>query len=79
MAYDLQTNWTKRLMCGKVGGGSRRVGKAPLRWSDLIAKQGRDLMEKEGVGSYEHEWLTYHTSAIKAHEERRKAKRRQYL
>ncbi len=34
MACHIESSLTKRVMCGKVKGGHRRFGKAPLRWSD---------------------------------------------
>lgn len=74
MACDIESSLTKRVMCGKVKGGRRRVGKAPLRWSDLVAKHGRDLLEKDGVETtgFDHAWLTFHTSAIKSYHTKKK-------
>jgi hypothetical protein len=74
MTYDMETSWTKRIMCGKVAGGQRKAGKVSLRWSDLIAKQGRDLLDKEGIDMYDHEWLTYQKAAIKAYLDRKRKK-----
>ncbi len=61
-------------MCGRVSGGYKKVGKAPLRWSDLIARHGCDLLEKEGVEleGFDHAWLTLHTSAIESHRRKKK-------
>jgi hypothetical protein len=74
MALDLQTRWMKRIMCGRVEGGKRKTGKVPLRWSDLTAKEGRDLLDKEGIEMYEHEWLTYQNLAMNAYLDRKKKK-----
>lgn len=74
MTSDMETSWTKRIMCGKVAGGQRKAGKVSLRWSDLIAKQGRDLLDKEGIDMYDHEWLTYQKAAIKAYLDRKRKK-----
>jgi len=74
MVFEVESNFTKRVMCGRVRGGHRKVGKAPLRWSDLVARHGCDLLEKEGVETegFDHAWLTFHTSAIKSHNIKRK-------
>ena len=67
MASDMESNFTKKAMCGRVKGGYRRVGKALMRWFDLVAKHGCDLLKKDGVEiqGFDHAWLTFHTSAIK--------------
>ena len=71
MAFEVESNFTKRVMCGRVRGGHRKVGKAPLRWSDLVARHGCDLLEKEGVETegFDH---AFGTSAIKSHNIKRK-------
>ena len=74
MMLDLESRWTKRIMCGKVEGGKRKAGKVSLRWSDLIAKEGRNLLDKEGIEFYEHEWLTYKKLAMNAYIDRKKKK-----
>ena len=76
MACNMEDNLTKRVMCGRVRGGHRKVGKAPLRWSDLVAKHGYDLLEKEGVETegFDHAWLTLHTSAIKSYHTKKKSR-----
>ena len=74
MTCDIESTLTKRVMCGKVKGGHRRAGKAPLRWSDLMTKHSCDLLEKDGVETtgFDHAWLTFHTSAIKSYHTKKK-------
>jgi hypothetical protein len=57
-------------MSGRVKGGKRKQGRSDMRWSDLIAKQGRGEMERGGVEYYEHEWLIYYDLAIKKYKKR---------
>jgi hypothetical protein len=75
MERDASTWCTKSIMSGRVKGGRRKQGRSDMRWSDLIAKQGRGEMERGGVMEYyEHEWLIYHDLAIKTYNKRKDKK-----